>query len=143
MAEVGAGRLRRLAEELEESGLHLGKASAFRDILIEEIDQALRPPVHERRTPSSGTILEPESDPAVWASETQLDITRSPLGQQPLPAARRFADGLSSWLLRRVDDRNDLIVFDRPAGSERDIAVLAHVLDAYGRANLRPELDGV
>ena len=99
-------------------------------MLIEEIDQALRPPVHERRTSSSGTILEPESDPAAWASETQLDITRTPLGQQPLPAARRFADGLSSWLLRRTDGRNELIVFDRPAGSERDIAVLAHVLDA-------------
>ena len=99
-------------------------------MLIEEIDQALRPPVHERRTSSSGTILEPESDPAAWASETQLDITRTPLGQQPLPAARRFADGLSSWLLRRTDGRNELIVFDRPAGSERDIAVLAHALDA-------------
>ncbi len=75
-------------------------------------------------------ILEPGSDPATWASETQLDITRTPLGRQPLPAARRFADGLSSWLLRRADGRNELIVFDRPAGSERDIAVLAHVLDA-------------
>jgi len=97
---------------------------------MEEIDQALRPPVHERRTASSGTILEPRSEPAVWASETELDITRTPLGQQPLPAARRFADGLSSWLLRRTDGRNELIVFDRPAGSERDVALLAHVLDA-------------
>jgi hypothetical protein len=130
MAEPGTGRLRRLAEELEESGLRLDESSAVRDMLIEEIDQALRPPVHERRTASSGTILEPESDPATWASETQLDITRTPLGEQPLPAARRFADGLSSWILRRTDGKNELIVFDRPAGSERDIAVLAHVLDA-------------
>ena len=130
MTESGGGRLRRLAEELEESGLSLDRTSASREMLIEEIDQALRPPVHERRTASSGTILEPESDPATWASETQLDITRTPLGQQPLPAARHFADGLSSWLLRRNDGRNELIVFDRPAGSERDIAVLAYVLDA-------------
>jgi DisA bacterial checkpoint controller nucleotide-binding len=129
MAEPGAGRLRRLAEELEESGLRLDVPSAVREMLIEEIDQALRPPVHERRTASSGTILEPASEPAIWTSETQLDITRTPLGRQPLPAARRFADGLSSWLLRRTDGRNELIVFDRPAGSERDIAVLAHVLD--------------
>ena len=117
MAVPATGRLRRLAEELEESGLSLDKTSAVRDMLIEEIDQALRPPVHERRTASSGTILEPESDPATWASETQLDITRTPLGQQPLPAARRFADGLSSWLLRRTDGRNELIVFDRPAAA--------------------------
>jgi hypothetical protein len=130
MAEPGAGRLRRLAEELEESGLRPDETAAVREMLMEEIDQALRPPVHERRTASSGTILEPASEPASWASETQLDITRTPLGQQPIPAARRFADGLSSWLLRRTDGRNELIVFDRPAGSERDIAVLAHVLDA-------------
>src|SRR5580704_8875027 len=130
MAEPGTGRLRRLAEELEESGLRLDDSAVVRDMLIEEIDQALRPPVHERRTASSGTILDPESDPAAWASETQLDITRTPLGEQPLPAARRFADGLSSWLLRRADGRDELIVFDRPAGSERDVVVLAHVLDA-------------
>jgi hypothetical protein len=130
MAEPGVGRLRRLAEELEESGLRSDETTAAREVLMEEIDQALRPPVHERRTASSGTILEPASEPALWASETQLDITRTPLGQQPLPAARRFADGLSSWLLRRIDGRNELIVFDRPAGSERDIAVLAHVFDA-------------
>jgi len=130
MAVPATGRLRRLAEELEESGLRLGENPAVRETLIEEIDQALRPPVHERRTASSGTILQPESDPAIWASETELEISRTPLGQQPLPAARRFADGLSSWILRRIDGRNELIVFDRPAGSERDVAVLAHALDA-------------
>jgi hypothetical protein len=130
MAEPDAGRLRRLAEELEESGLRLDRIEAVRQTLIEEIDHALRPPVHERRISSAGTILEPTSEPAIWASGTQLDITRTPLGEQPLPAARRFSDGLSSWLLRRSDGTNELIVFDRPAGSERDLVVLASVLDA-------------
>jgi hypothetical protein len=130
MAEPGARRLRRLAEELQESGLRAPAPAAVRDMVLEEIDQALRPAVHERRTASSGTILEPGSEPAIWASGTQLDITRTALGQQPLPAARRFADGLSSWLLRRTDEMNELIVFDRPAGSERDLVVLAGVLEA-------------
>jgi hypothetical protein len=130
MAEPGAGRLRRLAEELEESGLRLKATEAVREMLIEEIDRALRPPVHERRTASSGTILEPAAEPATWASGTQLDITRTPLEEQPLSAARRFADGFSSWLLRRRDSTNELIVFDRPAGSERDLVVLASVFDA-------------
>jgi hypothetical protein len=130
MAEPGAGRQRRLAEELEESGLRRHDTTAAWDMLMEEIDHALRPPVHERRTASNGTILEPATEPDVWTSGTQLDITRTPLTGQPLPAARRFADGLSSWLLRRDDGRNELIVFDRPAGSERDVAVLAHVLGA-------------
>ena len=129
MAESGSGRLRRLAEELEESGLLL-EQSVVGHILLEEIDQALRPPVHERRVVSGGTIVEPASDPALWASGTQLDITRGDLGDQPLPAARRFADGLSSWLLRRANDQNEWIVFDRPAGSERDLVVLASVFGA-------------
>jgi hypothetical protein len=125
-----SGRLRRLAEDLEESGLRLEGTEAFREMLLEEVDRALRPPVHERRVVSSGTILEPASDPDTWASGTQLDITRAPLASQPLPAARRFADGLSSWLIRRTDDRNEWMVLDRPAGSERDLVVLAEVLDA-------------
>jgi DNA integrity scanning protein DisA with diadenylate cyclase activity len=99
-------------------------------MLVEEIDHALRPAVHERRVASGGTILEPAADPATWASGTQLEITRTPLGQQPLLAARRFADGMSSWLVRRTDDANEWMVFDRPAGSERDLVVLADALEA-------------
>lgn len=49
---------------------------------------------------------------------------------QPLPAARRFADGLSSWLLRRAGGECEWVVFDRPAGSERDLVVLASAFDA-------------
>src|SRR5215207_1849598 len=58
MPEPGVGRRRRLAEELEESGLRPGGTEAFREMLSEEIDHALRPPVHERRVRSGGTILE-------------------------------------------------------------------------------------
>ncbi len=130
MAEPGAGRRRRLVEELEESGLRLEGTEAMREMLVEEIDHALRPPVHERRVPSGGTILEPESDPATWAAGTELDITRAPADRQPLAAARRYADGLSSWLLRHEDGTSEWVVFDRPAGSERDLVVLAATFDA-------------
>jgi len=104
--------------------------AAFREMLVEEIDHALRPPVHERRVPSSGAILEPSSDPATWAPGTQLDITREPMGDQPLTAVRRFADGISSWVVRRTDGTNEWMVFDRPAGSERDLVVQAGVYGA-------------
>ncbi|MDQ1397559.1 MAG: hypothetical protein QOG64_2818 [Acidimicrobiaceae bacterium] len=105
-------------------------SDAFRTLLLDEIDHALRPEVHERRVVSSGTILEPRADAATWGAGTQLAITRGPADRQPLPAARRFADGLSSWLLRRTDGANEWMVFDRPAGSERDLVVLASVFDA-------------
>ena len=130
MAEPGTRRLQRLAEELGESGLQPKGTDAFWAVLVEEIDHALRPEVHERRIVSSGTILDPMSDPASWSVRTQLDISRQLLNQQPLPAARRFADGLSSWLLRRSDGTTEWVVLDRPAGSERDLVVLTNVLEA-------------
>jgi DisA bacterial checkpoint controller nucleotide-binding len=130
MLAPGPGRLRRLAEELEESGLRLDGTEAFHRVLLEEVDHALRPPVHERRVASTGTILQPRSDPATWGPGTQLDIMHKPVRQQPLPAVRRFADGLSSWLVRCADGTTEWLVFDRPAGSERDLVVLASVLDA-------------
>ena len=130
MPEALPGRLRRLAEELEESGVQLQGTEAFRNLLVQEIDAALRPPVHERRVSSTGTVIEPMSDRAAWSAGAQLDITWTPVDEQPLPAARRFADGLSSWLVRHTDGSNEWMVFDRPAGSERDLVVLAEVLDA-------------
>ena len=130
MPEAPPGRLRRLAEELEESGLRPEASEAFRAMLLQEIDAALRPVVHERRVPSSGSVLEPRSEPASWAAGAQLEINRAPIGEHPLAAARRFADGLSSWLLRRTDGTDEWMVFDRPAGSERDLVVLAEAFDA-------------
>jgi hypothetical protein len=129
MAELGAGRRRRLGEELEESGLRSG-SEALSEMMVEEIDHALRPTVHERRVASSGAFLEPRSDPATWAPGTQLEITRTPVGQQPLSAVRRYADGIASWVLRRTDGSNEWMLFDRPAGSERDLVVMAGVFDA-------------
>jgi hypothetical protein len=128
--QPSAGRLWRLAEELEEVGLPKDGSEPFREMLLEEIDQVLRPTVHERRIASSGTILEPTANPQRWATGTQLDITRTPVVHQPLGAARRFADGLSSWLVRRTDGNDEWVVFDRPAGSERDLVVLSGALDA-------------
>jgi hypothetical protein len=130
MGELVSGRLRRLAEELEESGSRLEGTEGFRKLLLEEVDHALRPTVHERRVPSSGTVLEPASDPATWASGTELEITRGPVGDLPLGDARRFADGVASWVLRRTDGTTEWMIFDRPAGSERDLVVIADVFKA-------------
>jgi hypothetical protein len=130
MAEPGSARLRRLAEELEESGAPIDGSDEFRALLLEEVDHALRPEVHERRVVSSGTIIDPRSDPATWEAGTDLAVTRGSADGRPLSAARMFADGLSSWLLRRADGTNEWVVFNRAAGSERDLVVLAEVLDA-------------
>jgi hypothetical protein len=96
-------------------------------LFLEEVDRALRPVVHERRVASSGAILSPSSDAADWERSTGLAVSRMPIGERPLTSSRRLADGLSSWLVRPSDE---LLLFDRPAGSERDLVVLARALGA-------------
>ncbi|CAN5510727.1 hypothetical protein BH10ACT3_BH10ACT3_01310 [soil metagenome] len=125
------GRIRRLSEELEEEGFTFrGGTPGWRDLLLGELDYALHPSVHERRIPSYGAIIEPTVDPSLWSEPTELHFTRRAVKGFPLSDARRFADGLSSWLLRRTDGTKDSVVFDRAAGSERDLVVLAEALGA-------------
>jgi DisA bacterial checkpoint controller nucleotide-binding len=130
MPERSPRRLQRLAEELEEIGLPPHGSDELRAMLLEEIDHALRPVAHERRIASSGTIVEPQGDADGWANRTQLEIAVTPVVGHSLTASRRYADGLASWLLRRADGRDEWVLFDRPAGSERDLVVLAGAMDA-------------
>jgi hypothetical protein len=123
-------RLRRLAEELAESGLRLDVESEWGALVLTEVDYALRPTVHERRVPSVGTIIEPSASPEHWESGSGLRVTRRPIEAMPLTRSRLFADGLSSFLIRRLDGDDEWAVFDRPAGSERDLVVLAAAMDA-------------
>jgi hypothetical protein len=126
---ASAGRLRRLAEELEEAGFVLDGDEGPRRLLLDEVDHALRPVVHERRIPSTGSILEPASDPGGWEAGTELSIVHAPI-KGAVEDTRRFADGLSSWLIRRLVGPDEWCVFDRPSGSERDLVVISGVLDA-------------
>jgi hypothetical protein len=105
-------------------------AGPARRLLLEEVDKALRPQVHERRVASSGTILDPASDPDEWSEGTRLDINWLPTEGHGADASRWFADGLSSWLLRRSPGDDEWVLFDRPAGSERDLVVIAAALQA-------------
>ncbi len=131
--EPSSARLRRLGEELAEIGFSfdgLGNPDAWVEMVLIELDYALRPAVHERRVPSFGCIIDPVTDRSAWEPATHLTITGRHLGEAPLSGGRRFADGLSSWLVRRLDGQDELAVFDRPAGSERDLVVLAEALGA-------------
>jgi hypothetical protein len=126
-----APRLRRLAEELDEE---IGSAPDTTDpagvLVLEEVDRARRPHVHERRTASTGALVAPTTDPSTWENGTQLEIRRGPIVSTDTEGMRLFADGLTSWVLRSLDGGDEWVVFDRPAGSERDLVVLAEVLGA-------------
>lgn len=134
--------MRRLVDELGEIGLVLDGSRAWHHLLVEELDYALRPRVHERRVSSFGVFVDPDGkrDQRAWEIATDLGIDLRPLGHHQTEAARRFADGLSSWLIRFADGRVEWAVFDRPAGSERDLVVMAR---AFGGAIVQRHPSGV
>jgi hypothetical protein len=126
---VSADRLRRLREELLEEAVGVVDpddvdASSSRAVL-DELDYALRPPRHERRLPTYGSIVLPTVEVGDWGAVTGLHIDLSPTTARDDDDVRRYADGLASWTLRSVDGVDALAVFDRAAGSERDLLVLA------------------
>ena len=124
------GRLRRLAEELDEEGFgHIVEDQPA--MLLDELDYALRPPVHERRIPSYGAIVGPSSEPEAWTSTTELIAERRRTVDYGDAQIRRFADGISSWAVRSVRGVDELVVFDRSAGSERDLVILAAAAGAH------------
>src|SRR5215207_8385442 len=125
-----SGYLRRMVEELAEAGLVLDGGARWHDLAVAELAYARRPKVHERRVPSYGAIIAPGSDTVAWEAATDLVVSRRDVGVTPLASARRFADGLSSFLIRVVDGDDQWAVFNRPAGSERDLVVLAEALQA-------------
>jgi hypothetical protein len=118
-------RLRRLVDELVDAGFDLEGTKAWKTVLLPELDYALRPPLHERRIPSFGAIIEPDVDASQWEAPSHLEISHRPVAQPALSGARMFADGISSWVVVRTNGEHELVVFDRPAGSERDLVVLA------------------
>ncbi|HUW03431.1 MAG TPA: diadenylate cyclase [Acidimicrobiales bacterium] len=123
------GRLRRLVEELTEEG-YGAMLGDHRELIVEELDIALHPPVHERRIPSYGALIAPETDPDDWVQATELVPTRRRVEEFTDVHVRSFADGWSSFAVRREEGLDELIVFDRPAGSERDLVVLSRAAQA-------------
>ena len=124
------GRLRRLIEELGEVGLDLAGSEPWHDLAVDELEYALRPKRHERRVPSAGAFIDPTIGPEAWEEPTGLRIERRPVGELGLAQARAYADGIACWLIRRTDHHDEWVVFDRPAGSERDLVILAEALGA-------------
>jgi hypothetical protein len=122
---VTPGRLRRLTEELLDERLGVVERSSMPDVLVDEVDYALRPPRHERRIPSYGAFVLPTEPVDAWREQTGLDIVTSRTADAVDDEVRRYADGLTSWTVRTAGGVDQLVVFDRPAGSERDLVVLA------------------
>lgn len=118
-------RLERLAAELADDGVGF-LIEAHRDTVLEELDYVLRPPVHEGRIPSYGSIVGPTTRLEDWSAETLLRAERRVTTDIGDAEVRRFADGISSFAVHIGGGVDELVVFDRSAGSERDLVVLAN-----------------
>ena len=131
---VTGARLARLHDELTEEGIPVGDASAPM-ALVDEIDYAVRPPRHERQLPAYGSIVLPGEPIVGWSAPTGLEVTISPAagseGEAASADARRYADGRVSFTVRGADVVESVVVFDRAAGSERDLVVLAEATGGY------------
>lgn len=127
---VTPGRLRRLIDELLDEKLGAVERSSDPNVLVDELDYALRPPRHERRVPSYGVLLFPTEPSENWGSLIGLNVTISRSTERADDEVRRYADGLSSWAIRTGTGIDALAVFDRVTSSERDLVVLAEATGA-------------
>ncbi len=118
-------QLRRLADQLEEDAPGGMGAVRSPELVLAELDYAMRPTPHERRLPTYGAIVDPVVASGGWEGPTTLHVARRPTESYADSDTRRFADGLASWVVRSHEGANELVVFDRPVGSERDLVVLA------------------
>ncbi len=125
-----AGRIRRLREELDELDPSILTSLDEPDPVLEELAYAIRPPVHERRVPSYGAIVRPAITSERWADGTRINVAHRRVEDLADSAVRRFADGVTSFVVRGTDGVNDLVVFDRSVGSERDLTIVAEASGA-------------
>jgi DNA integrity scanning protein DisA with diadenylate cyclase activity len=108
----------RLQDELFDDGIVLGGGDeTHSNQLIQELDHARRPPVHEGRTSVYGSFILPEGV-SLGLTEDLVDIVELDL---PLDECRSFADGRSAFLVRQCDGAKLLACFRRSVQYEADL----------------------
>ena len=115
----------------------------FQRLVLEELDHCRRAPVFEGRHPTYGAMIIPAGGSKVerQALLDHIDFDVVPLDGGPA-AARVYADGRSSYLVRHVDGRVALACFERAMLFEAD---LVHLQELTGAAIVQrtPVLDVV
>ena len=124
------GRIRRLREELDELDPSILASVDDPQPVLEELTYAIRPRIHERRVPSFGAIVRPTRRSKQWSDGTRINVAHRRVEDLADSAVRRFADGVTSFVVRGPAGVNDLVVFDRSVGSERDLTIVAEASGA-------------
>lgn len=107
----------RLRDELEDDGVELPGDATTIAILLQELDHARRPPLHEQSQASYGSIV------AMTGCELQArsDLVELRTIDGPADLARRFSDGRATFLVRSPDGPTQLAFFERSIGVEADL----------------------
>lgn len=122
----------RLREELLDDGVRLpGDGDPSRadivEILLHEVDVARRPPMFEGRPAVFGTLVLTADASLVEGSDLVEVIDLD----MPIEQARRFAEGRSTFLVRRVDGGLQLACFRRTIQYEADLVEVQRATGAY------------
>ncbi len=118
-------RRNRLCEELADAGIDLPSADVLRRSLVEELDYARFPPVHEGVLHTYGAVLVDRSTDGL-----ELDGAFATAAVTDETVLRRLADGRNSFVLRDGESIG-LLLLDSPHDREAELVRLR------GRSNHR------
>ncbi len=107
----------RLLDELDDDGIRLAGEPTHVEHVVQELDHVRRPPLHEGRSTVYGAFVMPAGRELIESGDLVelIDV------QLPLDQARRFADGRSTFLVRRFDADPQLACFRRSIQYEADL----------------------
>lgn len=116
-------RLLRLRDELRDEGIAFPYEGAFGRQVLAEIDYARTPRVHEQQAPSYGCVLaEHEDTPPITNLRPSFEI---PIYELPLPLARRFADGRTTFVRFAGSNHVTVICFEDSVEEEPALLEIA------------------
>lgn len=115
------GRLQRLADELAEERVPALAGVADPVAALVELAYALRPQRFEGRVPTYGALLPPASGVLVDRLDLGAPVDLVPVGDVDVQFARRFADGITSFAVRRGDGIPHIACFGRNMADEYDL----------------------
>lgn len=126
----------RLREELDDEGIALPGNDEEVDLLLTELEYAWRPPIHENRATLYGSFVLP-GERSLLKIDNLVELLDLDM---PIEQARRFADGRSSFAIRRSDGSTQLACFRRTVQYEAD---LVEIEQATGAAIVQRTVMGV
>ncbi len=128
VARIHARRVARLREQLLDEDVPLPLDAPQAQVLLEELDYASHPPVHEDRAPRYGSLVSFGARPH-WSD---LSVpTRLESAGTDLALLRKLADGRASFVVRTADGTAGLVCFDQSLEYEASAVRLRRETGAF------------